>query len=131
MKVVLLFLLLLTSLWAFAEPDPRLQQLEAAYSRVQQEQQSVYQQFLMTQELRRNEMQDTSQMTLQNNAVMGIDSTRPIDYDENVRKQRAKQERLNRYEQEISQSYARFLELGEQKKVLLDQILELSKPTGR
>ena len=40
--------------------DPRITQLEMALNHVSQEQQSVYQQFQMLQELRRNEMQDTN-----------------------------------------------------------------------
>lgn len=131
MRLVLLTLLLLASTSLLAETDPRLSQLETAFNRVQQEQQSMYQQFLMAQELRRNELQEQSTTALRGYSVMGADNTRPLDYDENVRLQRERQERLQRYERDISQSYARYLELGYQKKVLLDQIIELSQPPRR
>ena len=44
--------------------DPRIAQLEMALNHVSQEQQSVYQQFQMLQELRRNETQDVNQLIL-------------------------------------------------------------------
>ena len=42
--------------------DPRVMQLEMALNHVSQEQQSVYQQFQMLQELRRNETQDANML---------------------------------------------------------------------
>lgn len=131
MKSVLLIVFLLTSGWALAEQDSRLVQLAAAYDRLQLEQQAAYQQFQMTQELRRNELQDSAPITLQNYSVMGQDSMRSLDYDENIRKQRERQERLQRYDREISQAYSRFMELGYRKKALLDQIMELTQPAQR
>lgn len=131
MKPLLLILLLLCASVARAEPDPRLAALEAAYNRVQQEQQAMYQQFQMTQELRRNELQEVSPNLMRNYSMTQADNTQPIDYDENVRQQRARQERLQRYEREINQAYARFVELGNQKRLLLDQIIELSQPPRR
>ena len=127
MKHLLLVFLLLIHGWVRAETDPSLARLEAAFNRVHQEQQATYQQFLMAQELRRNELQETSlPATVQGYSAMGIEnSMRPIDYDENQRLQRERQTRLQRYDREISQSYARFLELGTQKKALLEQIKAL------
>jgi hypothetical protein len=117
-----LFLILvnLSSGWVYADPDTRLLQLEAAVNQLHQEQQSLYQQFLMTQELRRNAFQDIA-------PTLGLDGTRSLSYDENVRLQRERLELLERYDRDLSQAYSRFLELGEQKKALLDQIMELSQ----
>ena len=41
----------------YPAPDPRIVQLEITLNNINQEQQAVYQQFQMVQELRRNEMQ--------------------------------------------------------------------------
>ena len=133
MRYLLLILLLGMSSAAFAQPDPRLASLEAALNRVQLEQQSVYQQFLMAQELRRNELQEQQQApsSVRGYSVMGMEANRPLDYDENLRLQRERQERLLRYERDIHQAYSRYLELGQQKKGLLDQIMELAQPARR
>lgn len=116
---------------ALAQADPRLATLEAALNRVQLEQQSVYQQFLMAQELRRNELQESSSPVVTQSYPMGRDNSRPVDYDESVRLQRERQERLQRYDRDIARAYARHQELGVQKKALLDQIMELSQPARR
>jgi len=121
MKTLSLTLLLVSTL-ALAEPDPRLVRLEAAYNRAHQEQQAMYQQFQMIQELRRNELQQMDALPGGGRGMPAVNAGKLIDYDENVRQERARQERLQRYEREIAQSYARFLELGQQKKALLDQI---------
>lgn len=133
MKAVLLILLLLGGGWALADADPRIAQLETAYNRLHQEQMTVYQQFQMTQELRRNELQEPSPGVTRSYSTTDVDNTRSIDYDANVRLQQARQERLQRYDREISQAYARYLELGNQKKALLDRItaLELAQPARR
>lgn len=138
MKICLFLILwLLAGSAAFAQsaaqpanpPDPRLARLEAAYNRVQMEQQSVFQQFQMAQEMRRNELLEGQSNVIQRYSATGMDSgSRPLDYDENVRQQQIRQDRLARYDSEISRAYARYLELGEQKKALLDQMLQLTQP---
>lgn len=132
MKPVLMTLLLIlfaiNSCLVFADPVPRLVQLEAAVNQVQQEQQSLYQQFLMTQELRRNALQDIAPTITQGYSVKGTGSANSLDYDENVRLQRERLERLQRYDRDLEQAYSRFLELGNQKKALLDQMMELTHP---
>jgi len=133
MKFVRLFLFLIllpiSSCWVNADSDPRLVQLVAAVNQLQQEQQSLYQQFLMTQELRRNAFQDIAPTITEGYSALGLDSSRSLSYDENVRLQRERVERLQRYDNDLSQVYSRFLELGDQKKALLDQIIELTQPT--
>jgi len=121
MKTLSLILLLVSTL-ALAESDPRLVRLEAAYNRAHQEQQAMYQQFQMIQELRRNELQQMDVLPGGGRGMPAVNAGKSLDYDENVRQERARQEQLQRYEREIAQSYARFLELGQQKKALLDQI---------
>lgn len=133
MKALLLILLLLASGSALADADPRLTQLAAAYNRLHQEQLAVYQQFQMIQELRRNELDEPVPSVIRNYSTTGMDNARSLDYDETVRQQQARQERLQRYDHEISQAYARYLELGNQKKALLNRIseLELAQPANR
>lgn len=130
MKKILFLIIALSSYnWAAAETeDARLEQLEAAYSRVQQEQQSVFQQFQMSQELRRNELEPSAAPAgVRRYSAMGEDS-KAVDYDENVRQQQARQERLQRYDREISRAYTRYLELASQKKALLDQMQAVQEP---
>ncbi len=105
-----------------ADQDDRLRRLEVAVSRIQQEQQSAYQQFGMVQELRRSLIQQTTPPPLP--AVSGIDGDL-LDYDEQVRQRKQIEEQLRRYTVELDRLYARYRELEEQKRPLLDRISEL------
>jgi len=109
--------------------DPRITQLEMALNHVSQEQQSVYQQFQMLQELRRNEMQDTNTLVIQD--MGGVKDMPPISYDDSIRLQRERKERFQQHSRELDRLYARYAELGEQKKVILEQLRELAKEIGR
>ena len=108
--------------------DPRITQLEMALSHVSQEQQSVYQQFQMLQELRRNEIQDMNPLI---QGMGGVKDMPPISYDESISLQRERKERFNQHTRDLDRLYARYAELGEQKKVILDQLRELAKEIGR
>jgi hypothetical protein len=108
--------------------DPRITQLEMALSHVSQEQQSVYQQFQMLQELRRNEIQDSNPLV---QGMGGVKDMPPISYDESIAQQRERKERFNQHTRDLDRLYARYSELGEQKKVILDQLRELVKEIGR
>ena len=107
--------------------DPRVAQLDTALNQVQQEQQALYQQFQMTQELRRNEMQDPS-TTMQNPYITGgLMDNPPQSYDENIRSQRERRERIQQYTRDLNRLYVRYNELGKQKRVLMDQLMELTR----
>ena len=108
--------------------DPRITQLEMALNHVSQEQQSVYQQFQMLQELRRNEIQDSNPLV---QGMGGVKDMPPISYDESIAQQRERKERFNQHTRDLDRLYARYAELGEQKKVILDQLRELAKEIGR
>ncbi|SFU53302.1 hypothetical protein [Nitrosospira multiformis] len=141
MKPIILALLLLFSgvtapVYAQAapdpntKPDPRLAQLEIALNHLSQEQQAVYQQFQMIQELRRNEIQDSQPLTMQGYLTMGgVKDAPPASYDDNIRLQRERTERIQQYTRDLSQLYARYAELGNQKRALLDQLTELAQQT--
>jgi hypothetical protein len=109
--------------------DPRIAQLEMALSHVSQEQQSVYQQFQMLQDLRRSEIQDITPLVTQD--MGGVKDMPPITYDDSVRIQRERKERFQQHSRELDRLYARYSELGEQKKALLEQLRELAKETAR
>ncbi|SFH55133.1 hypothetical protein SAMN05216299_12144 [Nitrosospira sp. Nsp14] len=108
--------------------DPRITQLEMALNHVSQEQQSVYQQFQMLQELRRNEIQDSNPLV---QGMGGVKDMPPISYDESIAQQRERKERFNQHTRDLDRLYGRYAELGEQKKVILDQLRELAKEIGR
>ena len=115
-----------------APPDPRVIQLEITLNQLNQAQQSVYQQFQMVQELRRNETQiDPPQAVLNTSeapySMGGANSNPSLNYDENVRLQRERQERLRQYTRDLTDLYARYSELEEQKRAVLGQLMELTK----
>ncbi|HEV7929887.1 MAG TPA: hypothetical protein VGP12_07115 [Nitrosospira sp.] len=109
--------------------DPRIAQLEMALSHVSQEQQSVYQQFQMLQEMRRSEIQDINPLVMQD--MGGVKDMPPITYDDSIKVQRERKERFQQHARELDRLYARYSELGEQKRAILEQLRELAKETAR
>ena len=130
MRWLVSLLLLIGASWTLADEGSaaRLARLEMALVGLQREQQSVYQQFQMAQELRRGEMQAVYQPSVgtRSAAASGMETLPAIDYDENVRQQRERQERIRQSNRDLNALYARHAELAEQRKALLDQILELA-----
>lgn len=109
------------------KPDPRLVQMEMALNQLTQEQQAVFQQFQMIQDLRRNEMQDVYPIVLGPPAMGGVKEGPPPSYDDTIRLQRERRERIEQYTRDLNQLYSRYAELGNQKKMLLDQMTELAR----
>jgi chaperonin cofactor prefoldin len=109
--------------------DPRIAQLEMALNHISQEQQSVYQQFQMLQEMRQSEVQDINPLVMQD--MGGVKDMPPITYDESVRVQRERKDRFQQHARELDLLYARYSELGEQKKAILEQLREIAKETVR
>ena len=128
MRVVVLLLFLICSGWVQADAGSaaRLAQLQTALAQVQQEQQAVYQQFQMLQELRRSETQSAYQRDAQGAGVSSMQSLPPVDYDANIRQQRERQERIEQSSRDMNALYARYVELAAQRKTLLDQIFALA-----
>jgi hypothetical protein len=80
--------------------------------------------------LRRNEIQDSQPRTVQGYLTMGgVKDAPPASYDDNIRLQRERTERIQQYTRDLSQLYARYAELGNQKRALLDQLTELAQQT--
>ena len=126
MKHVFLFLLLIASGAALAgsnAPD-ELSKLEAALNSVVQEQQSVYQNYQMTKELRLIEVQEGSPPMMQHPYGMDI-YTPPPNYDDVVRTQMEREQRIQQHTSELKSLSVRYLELENQRKALLEQIKEL------
>jgi thymidylate kinase len=109
---------------AQTEADIELRQLDAALNRIQQTQQGVYQQFQMVQELRRAELARPDPFAPQTN--VGI-APPPQDYNELQRQREERESRIKERTAELERLYARYQELEEQKRSLLERIGELGR----
>jgi hypothetical protein len=104
-----------------ASIDDEIRRVQAALTHIAQEQQSLYQQFQMVQELRRS---DVAQMQpLQSYTPPAT----PPNYDDVQREQEARTERIQQYQDELDRLYARYRELEEQKKPLLEELSALAQ----
>jgi hypothetical protein len=112
---------------ADAEVDAEIRQLQASIAALQQEQQSLYQQFQMTQELRRTETQDLNPGVIQNSPVYDIYSP-ATSYEDQERAKRERLDRIQKYTQDLNSMYARYRALEDQKTALRARIDELMQP---
>ncbi|MET0918060.1 MAG: hypothetical protein ABWY07_06500 [Burkholderiales bacterium] len=110
--------------FAQTEADAELKRLEAALGRISQAQQSVYQQFQMVQELRRAELARPDPFAPQAN--VGI-APPPRDYNDLQREREARETRIKDLSAELDRLYARYQELEEQKRPLVERMSELSR----
>lgn len=101
--------------------DAQIKRLETALDRIQAEQQSVYHQFQMVQELRRSDQ--TQMQPLQSYTPPAT----PPNYDDVKREEEARAERVKQHQYELDRLYARYRELEEQKKPLLDELSALAQ----
>ena len=118
----LALLLWCASAIAQEDVDVQIKRLEITLNRIQAEQQSVYHQFQMVQELRRSELQ-RAQQSIQ---VYTPPAT-PPSYDDVVREKEARETQMRRYGDELDRLYSRYRELEEQKRPLLDQLSDLAR----
>jgi hypothetical protein len=128
MKPILVFLLLIATGTASADAGTRdkLDQLRTALDGVRQEQQSVYQSYQMTRELRLTEVQEGMPPRAQQ--PYGTDlNTPPPNYDDVVRAQLERERRIQEYTDTLKGLSVRYLELEEKRKELLMQIRELER----
>ena len=109
---------------AQTDADAELKQLDAALSRIQQAQASVYQQFQMVQELRRSELARPDPFAPQPN--VGI-APSPQDYYELQRQREQRENRINDFSAELDRLFARYQELEEQKRPLIERMNELGR----
>ena len=128
MKPALLILALLLCGVALADPatDAEFQWLQSQLLRVQQEQQSVFQQFQMTQEMRRTELQMQNPAIVYNSPDYGMNNP-PPNYDDVTREKAERDSRIKQYTDDMQRLYARYLDLDAQKRMLQDRLDALTQ----
>jgi hypothetical protein len=128
MRFLMIMFVLLAST-AFAqqpEVDAEIRQLQAQIGAIQQEQQSVYQQFQMVNTLRRDELQAANPAVIENSPVYSSDNP-PPNYDDMVRAKQARDERIRQYTSEVNTLFARYQDLEQQKQQLLARLRALAQ----
>lgn len=108
-----------------AQIEAQMRRIESALSRIISEQQSLYQQFQMLQEMRRSELQRTQEANLSYTPP-----PTPPNYEDVVREREAREERIQHYGDEIDRLYARYRELDSQKQPLLEALSQLALDSG-
>jgi len=114
----ILFLLLITPIWAWAENsinvNTQIQLLEGQLERVQQESQATFQRFQMIQEMRRNEIQNVDILP-----PTVTSTSNPADM---LQLKQAKNERIQQYTADLDQVYQYHKELEDKRKLLIEEI---------
>jgi len=106
---------------AQSELDARTRRVESVLARLQAEQQSAYQQFQMIQALRDGMLREMQQST----QVYTPEPT-PPNYDDMIARRTEREERLNSYSGELDRLYARFKEIEDLKRPLLEELSALA-----
>ena len=124
MRLVLILLLLMLSHSGLAENQAQISQLERALMRIQQDAQATHQQFLMIQELRRNEMLGSPLASLPGATAQ---STPIPKYEEMMQRQQERKDRVEQYTADLDRLYARFSALEAERQTLMEQINQLEQ----
>ncbi len=122
--IIALSLVLSVNLLAQApeERNPEIIRLEQTMARVAQESQATYQQFLMTQELRRNEMLESPE----NIPIDLTGKSIPIpNYEDLQRRRQEKKERMEKYKTDLDRLYTRYQELESERQAIFEKIKSL------
>jgi len=122
-----LALLLMLPITVSAENEKEILRLEKSLMRVQQEAQTVHQQFLMIQELRRNEIQGSP---LADFTGATVQSTPIPKYEEMMQRQQEKKDRVEQLGTELDRLYLQFNELNDERQSLMEQIKRLEQQPG-
>jgi len=121
-RIVLIFALLVLSFGAAADDRTELQELHAAVNALNQEQQALFQQFQMLQELRRANDQAAYAAQLR-----PAQSTSEVpNYADSVQAQKDLARQGEDLAQQANQIYAQYKEIGDRKTQLRQRILELT-----
>ena len=128
MRYLILILSIIISITAWAElaetKDAQISHLERLMARISQESQSTYQQFLMTQELRREEMlrsPDNISLNLTGKSI-------PIpSYDDLIERRKERDERMEKYATDLDRLYRRYRELEAERQAIFEKIKFLEK----
>ncbi|WP_304053057.1 hypothetical protein [Nitrosomonas communis] len=141
-----LFCLLLHPLSLLAESaiDEQIRQLEANLLSIHQNQQNVFQQFQMIQELRRYELRQEEEVISSpqtgaypqpqvGTATMSeflppiTIGGSPPSYEEMIKNKVERRKRIQQYTADMDRLYAEYLELETEKKILMEQINDLKR----
>lgn len=124
MRYLISLLLLALAMTVSAETDTEIRQLEKTMARVLQESQLTYQQFLMTQELRRNEMLEAPVLIPPSLSGKSV----PIpNYEDMNRLRQEKDERIEKYTADLDRLYTRYKTLENEREMLFEQIKRLEQ----
>jgi hypothetical protein len=119
--VALVVVLLAAPGWPAENVLQQMRQIEATLGRITQEQQAVYQQFQMVQELRRNEERQLLPMQ-----TYSLGPT-PRNYEDVKREEETRALRVRELQYELDRLYTRYRELEDQKRPLLDTLSALAQ----
>jgi hypothetical protein len=97
--------------------------VQAALQRVQHEQQSLYQQFQMIQEMRRLALEELNPPVVYNVPYY----EEAPSYEDEQRKLEERRTRVERYTEELDGLYQRYRELEDRKRELLEQLQQLAE----
>lgn len=125
MKLMLMSLLLLSlPLSAADDVQKQIQEVEVALSMLQQEQQNLFQQFQMLQELRQQELlQENSIIVQQNQPPVTGNAT--LNYDEVQKRERERLARIKDYTARLSEIHERYQGIDRERQVLIGELTAL------
>ncbi len=123
-RLISILALLVLSFTAAADDKTELQNLYAAMNALNQEQQALFQQFQMLQELRRTNDRAFDAILLRPPQA----TTEVPNYSDYVQAQRDAVRRAEELAQRTDQLYAQYGEIGAKKALLQQRIIELSTP---
>ncbi|HZP85932.1 MAG TPA: hypothetical protein VFB54_03870 [Burkholderiales bacterium] len=106
---------------AAPQVDARIRRIELALNVINGEQQSIYQQFQMVQELRRGAMERAYESNLSYTPP-----ATPPSYDDVVRERYEREQRIRQYGEELDRLYAHYRELDARKQTLLDALSQIA-----
>ncbi|GKS68146.1 hypothetical protein W03_01500 [Nitrosomonas sp. PY1] len=102
-------------------------QLERTMTRISQESQATYQEFLMTQEMRRNELAQP----VNPNPYSSTSKSVPIpSYDDMIQRRKDKDDRLAKYTEDLDRLYSRYQSLETEREEIFQRIRALEQRKG-
>lgn len=125
MKSILIGLLWVSFSVLAAPPgmEKQIHELEAAVIRLQQEQQTLFQQFQMLRELRQHEvLREDEAIMHQGGVVEGGEFPK---HEDMVKRQKERYDQVQRYTVDLKEFYARYQELESERRLLIEQLNEL------
>ncbi len=121
MRLIFLCLLLVSlSVSAASDAERQIRELETGIVQLQQEQQILFQQFQMLQELRRHEMTQGDEALLpRSDVVIGGEIPQ---YENVTRRRKERLDRIQRYTSDLNELYRRYQETENERRALIEQL---------